>query len=51
VAKLQAASVPIAQAAALWDTDGRITLFQNAPYGGGIIMVLGMNEFMKAVLV
>jgi len=37
VAKLQAASVPIAEAAAPWDretggqTDGRIALFQRAP--------------------
>jgi len=41
VAKLQAASVPVAYAAASWDrhtygqTDGRIALFQNVPLGRG----------------
>ena len=37
VAKLQAASVPVAYAAAQWDRqiDGEIALFQNAPLGWG----------------
>jgi len=50
VAKLQAASVPIAWAAAPWNrqVDGRIALFQNAPLGRGIITTRGQSNLTKS---